>query len=224
MINIKDIVKPKLGELWKKHQDQPFCALPPFYPKEIKEDGIIFLGINPSISESDREQVLSDGENAKQSYDLHGANKYHSYFNKFIEISEKTGLDWTHFDVLYIRETKQSKVGDILKSKEGLNFIYRQCMITKNIIDGLIEKEPKKIFVVNNTLARRLLGKDKSVDGKRNIWMDYDFEWNDTIGTYLLNGHPFFFTSMLTGQRALDLGSFERLIWHINFVANKINR
>jgi len=39
----------------------------------------------------------------------------------------------------------------------------------------------------------------------------------------MLKNVPIFFTSMLTGQRALDNGSFERLIWHINFVLGKIS-
>jgi len=49
--------------------------------------------------------------------------------------------------------------------------------------------------------------------------IDYLFEWNDEYGTFFLEGTniPFFFSSMFTGQRALDNGSFERLIWHIKF-------
>jgi hypothetical protein len=32
-----------------------------------------------------------------------------------------------------------------------------------------------------------------------------------------LENIPIFFTSMLTGQRALDKGSYARLIWHIKY-------
>jgi len=59
--------------------------------------------------------------------------------------------------------------------------------------------------------------------------MDFGFEFDDEIGTYRiikndkLKHTPVFFTSMLTGQRALDLGSYERLIWHILFVLKKLN-
>lgn len=57
------------------------------------------------------------------------------------------------------------------------------------------------------------------------------FLFDDKIGTHritgnkefetVLKGTPVFFTSMLTGQRALDNGSFERLGWHINKVKKK---
>ena len=52
----------------------------------------------------------------------------------------------------------------------------------------------------------------------------FDFCFDEEIGTYRivnnssLEGTPVFFSSMLTRQRALDLGSLERLEWHIRFV------
>lgn len=36
-----------------------------------------------------------------------------------------------------------------------------------------------------------------------------------------LKGTPVFFT-MRTGQRALDNGSYDRLVWHINYVLEKM--
>ncbi len=70
------------------------------------------------------------------------------------------------------------------------------------------------MVVVNNTLSREFLGKN-------NAWLNYNFEENENIGTQTYKNIPFFFTSMLTGQRALDIGSFERLIWHINYIKKK---
>ncbi len=222
MIDLKTKVEEPLNKLWKRYKNFDFCELPPLYPKEIKENAIIFIGINPSINEMDRKRVLSNQENEPHFYDLHGAHKQHPYFKKFMDISLKTGLEWTHLDILYIRETQQAKVGDILKSKEGVDFIYQQTEITQVIIDELINQKQKIFFVVNNSLARVLLGKDKSKDEKSKFWMGYDFIMNEDYGTYTLNGNPFFFTSMLTGQRALDLGSYERLIWHINFIKKQL--
>ena len=46
--------------------------------------------------------------------------------------------------------------------------------------------------------------------------------FDDKIGTYKITLNeksvPVFFSSMLTGQRALDKGSFERLKWHVKNV------
>ncbi len=222
MIYVKEIVEEKLNQLWRHYKDKYFCELPPLYPKEIKKNAIVFIGINPSISENDRKEMLDKKNDVDHFYDLHGGHNQHKYFKKFIDISKQTGLNWTHLDILYIRETQQAKVGELMNSEEGLDFIYQQSQITKGIIDKLISQDQKIIFVVNNTLAKKLMGKDMSADGKSNIWMGYNFEKNEEYGTPTLDGNPFFFTSMLTGQRALDLGSYERLIWHINFVKKQL--
>jgi hypothetical protein len=103
-----------------------------------------------------------------------------------------------------------------------LDFIYKQLEISKQVI----ELARPKIIVVNNSLARKYLGLDKNIDRNENIWMNFTFDFDPNIGTYLisegvLKNTPVFFTSMLTGQRALDRGSYERLMWHINFVLEK---
>ena len=57
-----------------------------------------------------------------------------------------------------------------------------------------------------------------------------EFTFDNNLGTYRIVNHPnlndtpIFFTSMLTGQRALDLGSYERLVWHIGFVLDELNK
>ena len=54
--------------------------------------------------------------------------------------------------------------------------------------------------------------------------MGFDFQFDEKLGTHKiinnleLENTPVFFTSMLTGHRAIDNGSFERLKWHINFI------
>jgi hypothetical protein len=98
-------------------------------------------------------------------------------------------------------------------------------MISKIVLDKIINEKKPRIFVVNNTLARELLGEYhlEKPTKKSNHWIGYDFIWNEDFGTYTYKNNAFFFTSMLTGQRALDNGSYQRLIWHINKVKNKQN-
>jgi hypothetical protein len=97
-------------------------------------------------------------------------------------------------------------------------------MITKSILEKVIDEKKPRIFVVNNSLARDLLGKyhTKTPNKKSNHFIGYDFVWDEMLGTHTYKNNPFFFTSMLTGQRALDNGSFQRLIWHINQVKKQI--
>lgn len=222
-MNLQELVEEKVNEIWKEHIDQPFCEIPPLSVKNIPEHGIIFIGINPSLDDKNRERLLNGNSLEIEFYNLkQDGQKNHRYFKKFAEIGEELKLPWGHFDLLYIRETQQSKVQELMAYEKGLDFIFKQLMVTKEVIDNLLQITEPIIFVVNNTLARRFLGKDKNES--ENLWMNYDFEWSPEHGTYFLKQHPFFFTSMLTGQRALDNGSYERLIWHINYVKEKIEK
>ena len=78
-------------------------------------------------------------------------------------------------------------------------------------------------------MARHFTGFEKNQEQTQGVWMGFDFVFDEKLGTHKivnnsdLDNTPVFFTSMLTGQRALDKGSFERLNWHINFVLNQIN-
>ena len=186
---------------------------------EIERNSLMFIGINPSNPNSDE---WSDFYNNIQER----TEETHRYFNKFIEISKKAGLLWSHIDLLFVRWTNQKEVEQLISNEKGVRFLWEQLLISKKIIE---EARPK-IIVVNNSFARTLLGFDKyEKKGKlENVWLGFEFEFDENLGTHkitnneILNATPVFFTSMLTGQRALDKGSFERLKWHINYVKNKL--
>lgn len=167
------------------------------YPDTLERNSILFIGINPSAQKDDLKGV--------HSYSLSQDGSHHQYFKKFEDIAKYCKTKWSHLDLLYFKETQQTKVHEILKTDLGKEFVWKQLQIT----DRLIKKSAAKVIVVNNTLARDLLG----FAGRG--WLDYKFEFNNELGTYLWNDTPVFFSSMLTGQRALDVGSYERLQWHI---------
>lgn len=182
------------------------------FPKELIPNALLFIGLNPS----------ADAENDKSGkfevYELNPNGKNHQYFKKFADVSEYCNYPWTHIDLLFFRETNQSEVNNILTKTNGVGFIWGQLQISKKLI-GLASPE---IIVVNNTLARSFLGKDKV--GGNNTWLNFDFEFDEEIGTYLWNNTPVFFTSMLTGQRALDNGSYERLKWQVKRALKILNK
>ncbi len=176
---------------------------------DIKQNALFFIGINPSYN------------------DIYGCIYYdnshgetHRYFKKFIDVSKNVGIDWTHLDLLFVRETSQKIIKSLQKTKIGHDFIDEQLKISKKII----EFAKPQILVVNNTHARDLLQSDSFSTAK------FEFEFDEILGTEriinhrFLNGTPVFFTSMLTGQRALDLGSYKRLIWHIKYVQKLIDK
>ena len=223
-MNIEVLIKDKINALWQEFGQEEYCQLPPYAMAEIPDNGLVFVGINPSLTDKVKERLLKRNdircEFHKLTYDV---NIDYRYYKKFFDVAEKTGLNWGHVDILYNRETKQKKVSQLLKTERGKDFIYKQCMISKTVLDKIIDDDTPRIFVVNNTLTRELLGEyhEEKPTRKSTHWIGYDFIWDEALGTYTYKNNTFFFTSMLTGQRALDKGSYKRLIWHINQVKNK---
>ena len=222
MISVKKIAEQKINQIWEKYSEFTF-AIPPITIENIPDAKIIFIGINPSLSHKDKTELLKGPDKSLKLkfYNIgNDLDNTHKYFKKFYEIGNKTDLCWSHYDLLFIQETKQEKVKELLKTKEGTAFIYDQLMVSKLVLNELIDKDRPRIFVINNTLAREFLGKDRPVKYKERDehWLDFRFVWNEILGTYTYKNNIFFFSSMLTGQRALDKGSYERLIWHINYV------
>lgn len=171
-------------------------------PDNIEEDALLFIGLNPSNSNTS--SILDY-------YSLEQNSNEHPYFKKFEDIASYCNTNWTHLDMLFIRETEQKQIGKLLNGI-GLEFICEQLQLSKI----LIEKSNPKAIVVCNTLSRTFLGADKK-NGK-NIWLDFEFLFDEELGTYRWKNIPVFFSGMLTGQRALDKGSYERLRWHIKKV------
>lgn len=186
------------------------------YDEGIINPDILFLGINPSFKEGEAK--------IKGSYSQNKGLK-HPYFKAFYKILDhlkvvyETSASWTHIDLLVFRETKKKYI-DLLISKDlGPQFIMDVLNVSKEHLEYI----NPKVIVCSNTMARKLMGKDKhTVKGEeQGIWMGYDFELDTELGTYIitsgiLKGTPVLFTSMLSGQRAMDNGSKERLVWHIN--------
>lgn len=186
---------------------------------KIHMNSLLFIGMNPS----NLDNKIQDSDFYNLSQDN---NVYKKFFSKFEDISEYVKLKWSHLDLLFFRNTNQNDIDCILHkdTKNGLDFISKQLDVSKKILENI----RPKIIVVSNAKARFFLGLEKSKNKKGaeiHVWMGYDFKFDDTIGTYRitnknsnLQNTPVFFTSMLSGQAALDKGSFERLKWHIKFV------
>jgi CRISPR/Cas system CSM-associated protein Csm5 (group 7 of RAMP superfamily) len=202
-LNLESEFKTSLIQIFKDAQQNkiPYSARGFCLPKIIIKNTLLFIGINPSYSKN------TSHYNHFYSYSQNGNE--HPYYRKFAKISEEVQLEWSHVDMLFYQETSQKSYHEIERSNGGKDFIEKQLEITRKIL----EKAKPKIIIVSNTLSRTLF--------RDNLKLECEFD--QTIGTQcvkkgILKGTPVFFTSMLTGQRALDNGSFERLIWHINYI------
>jgi len=210
--------------------------LMPLVPLEITEGSLLFIGLNPSFNTEYVRKALSEikdveawsnedveayfdwsnEENFKPELDArltYNAKAKYPYFEKFREIAHVLGYKWDHCDLFFFRETAQRKfLPKILKSRTTLNeFGRKQLSIAFEMID---EAEPTSIIIANAFASDLYLRERKQ-----------RISFNPENGCYY-ESHgskqiPVFFSSTLTGQRALDNHSYRRLVWHIGHVFGK---
>jgi len=223
-LDVKDNYKEAINEIWRNSDYKDIQAINRGYLVRDKpeENALTFIGINPSFSESDESTKQLD--NKIFSTLLQEGNDYKQYFGSFEKISKSTKMKWTHLDLLFLRETNQKKVKELFKIPFGEKFIQAQIDISKKILENL----NPKIVVVANATARDFFGK-KTNNKKTHDLMGYEFKFDEKIGTDRvanknsnLYNTPFFFTSMLSDSGQLDIGSRERLVWHINKINSEL--
>jgi len=207
MLYVQELVETALGKISGNEVYKDF-ANEYWYCDHLEKNAILFIGINPSSQPNckkiERHILAQDDET-------------HPYFKRFREIAEETGLPWTHTDLFFFRKTKQKEIDGLLKKAEGKNFLKEQLDISGKILGAC---EPK-VIVISNALAASFFG----VSNHRNkgVCLNINLVFDEEIGTFRWNNIPVFVCSMLTGQRALDNGSYKRLKWHIKYIISKEN-
>ncbi|HZK93580.1 MAG TPA: hypothetical protein VFC67_05185 [Prolixibacteraceae bacterium] len=224
-IDLEKEYRVRVLDIWNKFKDIELLNAPdceyrksPLLPKTIKKESILFIGINPSFSKRRKAEVKN---NEIEFYSIlpEEINDI-SYFEKFKDVAKYCSkAEWTHLDLFFMRETNQDIIEEL--SFKNSDFLQAQLDISFEIIN----KVTPRIIVVSNSLASEFFGKKKQkhIPYFDKIWLghDLDFEknFNDEIGTYQIKigerETPIIFCGMLSGQRALDIGSLERLKWQI---------
>lgn len=182
-------------------------------PDFIVNPDILFVGMNPSFSKTLQENDVAaqylwqaNADRAQIDNLIALENEAHedylTYFGALRRFAQSANANnFEHLDLLPIRHTNQKEVlAKHWNSNGEPNEIVKQSIdLFKSTV---IEISPKTIVVANAGAARiiiRALQLD-SYDEKRK------YRWNELEET------PFFLSSMLSGQRALDEFSKDRLI------------
>jgi hypothetical protein len=197
-LSVQELVGDDLQKIWSDARFKAFCSRDFLAPDSIPPGSLLFVGINPSYTEADKNIRYYNAQDGQ-----------HPYFKPFKRMAADLKQPWAHFDMLFQRETEQKAIDRLLKQPEGTAFIWEQLQLARRLLDAA---QPS-VIIVCNTKAREFLGLDKHQD--QNVWLGLNFEWDEELGTYRYQGVPVFFSSMLSGQRALDSGSHRRLIWHV---------
>ena len=225
IIDIQNIYEKTLNDLWEQTMNNN-CNISPYneikrgyaIEREVTTKSILFISMNPSLPKDEKNNGNCKGYGfykIPQSDDINqNTNPFFVAINKFYKELNCPKYPWSHHDFLFIRETDQKSVKSWMKDNNLENFFNAQLKISKEIIN----KSQPVLIVVLNAEAReqfkKLFEKEKC-----------DTPFNEESGAFMYNiggkRTPVLFTGMLSGQRALDLGSRQSLKWHINYILNK---
>lgn len=229
-------INQRLLALWSQPDammGMPSKRTPLIYPSMAK-GALLFVGLNPSYTVEGETFVVGGKE---YSYDEHfrwdektnkgeflenelkrlqsRETKYSApYFKPLAQIAEYCGLPFEHIDLFAVQETNQGNIRKWLAFEDVSGngwtvspFAQQQIDIAFDLMTML---EPKLVIVVNALASKLFFNEFK----RQGLPMVFD----DSLGSYRATLKdrtvPAFFSGMLTGQRALDTFSRERLAWH----------
>lgn len=205
-----------LEKYWKRLKSQGR-----FPTSGVRSGAELFEWDGPSRQKKDDIQKMDNVAVAKK-------GELYPYFVPMEKMASDVEMaeGWAHIDLFAVRERYQKLVRKELEidklvrrmredandSTLGRGFAGQQLVIATQLVGKL---EPVAIVVANALASAILRARWKIVDPGN--WREDE--------TFIKNGHheielngrtvPVFFSSMLSGQRALDKGSRERLAWQV---------
>lgn len=127
-------------------------------------------------------------------------------------------IPFAHHDIYCVRNTSQAEV---LKMRDALPEFFRiQATLTKEVI---LHARPRMVVVCNAEACRTFQS-----EAMYDMFRHPSHQWDEQLGTDWLpvegTGRltPVLFTGMLSGQRALDNGSYFSLAWHIRHILRSL--
>lgn len=193
----------RLAPHWVKYSQRGYDII-----DKVAKDGLLFVGINPSFDEGN----VGTCKSAVRKSDVGGYN--HKYFVKPKLLNDRIGLgELSHVDMFSLRTRHQYVVRDVMNDPACCAFVEEQLRLFREIVDGA---RPRAIVVIN-AMASSLI-KNGCALGP----LAYDTDLG--VDMYMIEGKrvPVFYSGMLSGAHALDNGSYERLVWHIQYVLDNI--
>jgi hypothetical protein len=238
-------INTQIEKLWMEYENDEGTELAPLFYNVFKCKGLLFVGCNPSFPEGSLanrlrqrfsevhelrnffnwKNVLNNraiiDELLKIEADVRGSNdqKHYRYFTPLIDMAKDAGFEdqWEHVDVFVSRLTSQGEFKKKIEIKGKLNeFGQKQLEIFKSVLSAV---DPK-IIVVSNAYISELLKRKECFGDK--LEPDNDHGWHN-LSLEKNNPTPIFFSSMISGQRALDVDSRRRLTWHIKKAHEYLN-
>jgi hypothetical protein len=172
------------------------------YPTGMPPHAILFIGVNQFHADEITSWPI-------QGYRFKQQGNEHPYFHPFEEISDFCQTPWSYMDILFDRASRRKRIQLLMESTNGQQFIGAQLAIA----DRMIRETTPEVIVVCSTMARMLVGIKDHLNENR--WLGSPLIFDNNIGTYRWEDIPVFFSTPLSGTKALDTESYQRLKWHI---------
>lgn len=224
-------INEEIYDVWVNHPNN-HNNLAPNFINSIHTNTLLFVGLNPAFNvkwignslrannqnETDplkffrwnKSQDKKTLINRLLNIDSVKPSKLYRYYFKFKSIADLLNEKWSDIDLFHYRETNQNKLKEKVLIGHKLNdFGLAQFQIAGK----LIKLSQPKVIIFSNALSSNIFRNNFKLAGFDSLTFDENkgFHWLRFKNKKI----PTFFSGMLTGQRALDLGSLERLIWHI---------
>ena len=207
-MNVEINYRRKIDDLWLRYEKLlsnkeigSVISLGYRVERTIKEDDILFIGMNPSYKEGDW------NNSETPFYDIAPKNKY---FSGLISFTKETisSEHPSHHDLFFIRHKTQKDVEKWYKKNEYKSFFEEQLRLSKEII---VNARPRMVVVINARACNHF----------RQMFSVTEGDFDEKTGVYMVEINkpvPVLFSGMLSGQRVIDNGTKRTLRWHINRV------
>lgn len=222
-----DEINADLKALWSSFFPSTARVYAPMQYKTPQSGALVFIGMNPSFSSKGWMNIVRRSTMpgldphaffqwpSPQDFDVDLAHKlealaheYYPFFAPHRALAQVLETSWEHFDIFAYRETEQANMrtlallsGDKIELTE---FGQAQFALFEEL---LLLARPSAVIVVNALASQVYLTKRSPV-------------FDSSVGYYRDSSakespFPVFFSGMLTGARALDRFSKDRLFWQV---------
>ena len=234
---------------WKEECEEMRHRWPLLYPpfqeeKKIGPEGIVFVGFNPSfnIEDEDIKNIIGtfpfknekDRERLKKKIIDSEANAWENYryFKEIHKVLERINeicnpekpFTFYHVDLLFMRTTSQKILENLFKIREGNPGRFEEffnAQFDRSLL--FIKKLNPKLIVVINALASKVIEARFDLPSLNETVLNtfYKKPWfyEIPIGE---EKFPLLLSGMVSGGRAIDNYSKERLIWHMALVLKEV--
>lgn len=227
-----DEINADYKTLWNRFFPSAATVYAPMQYRAPQPGSLVFVGMNPSFSSKGWRSLVRRSTMPEldphaffqwpspQDFDVRLAHKLEAlahenypFFAPHRALAQALETSWEHFDIFAYRETEQAKMrtlallpGDKI---ELTDFGLAQFALFEELLQL---SRPAAVIVVNALASQVYLTKRSPV-------------FDSSVGFYRdsisKSEFPVFFSGMLTGARALDRFSKDRLFWQ---VANAIGK